>query len=158
MHRLRKSNIYKFFLSETFISFSITILLKFTEIWESEYCSYCFLKKSLIEDCFILSNLLWLIFFETFRSKGSRSKSVVNSVNLFRISNALLTSFFDGGDMGSWGTSFTSLLPSWTVSIGCGKYSLTISSTELPMKFLPFGNSSELFAQSPHFKLSWSSS
>ena len=42
---LRKSNIYKIFLSETFISFSITILLKFREIWQSEYCSYCFFKK-----------------------------------------------------------------------------------------------------------------
>ena len=39
-----------------------------------------FLKKWLIEDCFILSSLLFL--FDTFRSKGSRSKSVVNSVNL----------------------------------------------------------------------------
>ena len=61
-----------------FITFSITILLKFTEIWESEYCSYClFLKRSLIEDCFILSNLLWFILFETFRSKESRFKSVM---------------------------------------------------------------------------------
>ena len=38
LYRLRNSNIYKFFLSETFISFSITILLKLTEIWGSEYC------------------------------------------------------------------------------------------------------------------------
>ena len=32
-----------------------------------------FFKKSLIEDCLILSNLLWFILFETFRSKESKS-------------------------------------------------------------------------------------
>ena len=121
---------YKFLLSETFISFSITILLNFTEIWESEYWSYCFLKKSLIEDCFILWNLLWFILFEIFRSKGSRFKSLVKSVNLFRISIASSTSFRDGGDKCSSITSFSSLLPSSTVSAGCGRYLLTISSTD----------------------------
>ena len=115
LYRLRKSNIYKFYLSETFISFSITILLKFTEIWKSEYC---FLKKSLIEDRFILSSLFWFILFETFWSKGSRSKSFVNSANLLRILIASSTSFRDGGDMGSSGISSLSLLPPSTVSTG----------------------------------------
>ena len=45
LYRLKKSNKYNFFLSEMFISFSITILLNFTEIWESEYCSHCFFIK-----------------------------------------------------------------------------------------------------------------
>ena len=130
LYRLRKRNIYKSFLSETFISFTITIFLKFAEIWESEYCSYCFLKKSLIEDCFILSSLLWFILFETFRSRESRSKFVVNSINLFRISIASSTSFRNGGDMGLSGTWFWSLLPSSMVSTGCVRYSLTISTTD----------------------------
>ena len=130
LHDVEYCNIYKFFLSETFISFSVTILLKFTEIWESEYCSYCFLKKSLIEDCFILSNLLWFILLETFRSKGSRSKFVVNIVNLFRISIALSASFCDGGDMELSGSSSLSMLPSSMVSTGCAWLSLTISSTD----------------------------
>ena len=39
------------------------------------------------------------------------------------------TSFRDGGDMGSSGTSSSSLLPSSTVSTSCGGYSLTVSST-----------------------------
>ena len=59
-----------------------------------------------------------------FRSKGSRPESVVNSVNLFRVSIASSTLFCDGGDMGSSGTSSSSLLPSSTVSIGCGRFSL----------------------------------
>ena len=96
LYRLRKRNMHEFFLSETFISFSITILLKFAEIWESEYFSYCFLKK-------ITNRRL----FQTFRSKGS----VVNSVNLFRISIPSSTSFLDGGGMGLSGTSSSSLLP-----------------------------------------------
>ena len=125
-----KRNIYKFFLSETFISFTITILLKFTVFWESEYCSYRFLKKSLIEDCFILSSLLWFILFETFRSKVSRSKFVVNSVNLFSISIASSISFRNGGDAGLSETWSWSLLPSSTVSTGCARHSLTISSTD----------------------------
>ena len=37
-----------------------------------------------------------IILFETFRGKGSRSKSVVNSVNLFRNSIASSTSFRNG--------------------------------------------------------------
>ena len=112
LYRLRKSNIYKIFFSETFISFSITIFLKCENLRNIRIriCSYYFFKKSLIEDCFILSKILWLILFETFRSKGSRSKSVVNSVNLFRISIASST-FRDGEDMGSSGTSSSSLLP-----------------------------------------------
>ena len=97
-------------------------MLKFTEISESEYRSYCVLKKSLIGDCFILSNLNWFTLFETFRNKGSRSKSVVNSVNLIQD----LVSFLDGGDMGSSGTSSSSLLTSWTVST----IPLTVSSTD----------------------------
>ena len=53
---------------------------------------------------FILSNLIWFILFETFGSKRPRAKSVMNSVNLFRISIASSISFCDGGDMGSPGT------------------------------------------------------
>ena len=54
----------------------------------------------------------------------------MNSANLFRISIASSTSFRDGGDVGSSGTSSSLLLPSSTVSTGCGRYSLTISSTD----------------------------
>ena len=120
LYRLRKSNIYK-------ISFSITIFLKCENLRNIRIriCSYYFFKKSLIEDCFILSKILWFILFETFRSKGSRSKSVVNSVNLFRISIASSNFFCDFfGDMGLSGTPSSSLLPSSTVSIGCGRFSV----------------------------------
>ena len=59
-----------------------------------------------------------------------QNKSVVNSVNLIRVSIASSTSFCDGGDMGSLGTSSLSLMPPSTVSTGCERYSLTISSTD----------------------------
>ena len=65
-----------------------------------------------------------------FRSKGSRSKSVVKIVNLFRISIASSTLFRDGGNIGSSGTLPSSLLPSLTVSISYGRFPLTISSTD----------------------------
>ena len=63
-----------------------------------------FLKKITNRRLFILSNLIWFILFETFGSKRPRAKSVMNSVNLFRISIASSISFCDGGDMGSPGT------------------------------------------------------
>ena len=130
LYRLRKSNIYKIFLSETFVSFSVTIVLKLTEIWELEYCSYCFFKKITNRRLFHSAQSSLIYLFETFRSKVSRSKSVVNRVNLFRISIASSTSFRDSGHMGLLGILSLSLLPSPTVSTGCGWYTLTISSTD----------------------------
>ena len=95
---------------------------------DNQYCLLFWKKVS--EDCFILSNLLWLILLETFWRRGSNSESVVNSVNLLRISIAPSTSFRDGGEMGSWRTSSSSLLIFSTVPAVCGRYSLTISSTD----------------------------
>ena len=92
---------------------------------EEQYIQILY-QKRLMGDCFVLSNLNWFTLFETFRNKGSRSKSVVNSVNLFKISIASLISIRDGGDMGSSGTTSSSLLTPWTVST----ISLTISSTD----------------------------
>ena len=54
----------------------------------------------------------------------------MNSVNLCRISITSSTSFRDGGDMGSLGTLFSSLLPCSSVSTGCGRYLLTVSLTD----------------------------
>ena len=83
---------------------------------------YCFGKKSVIEDCFILSSLLWLILLETFWRRGSNSESLANSVNLLRISIAPSTSFRDGGELGTSGASSLPLLIFSTVSAGCGRY------------------------------------
>ena len=61
MYRLRKSNIYKFFLSVTYTSPSITILLKFIEIWESEYWIYYHLMlRTLLSKSLHDASLLWL--------------------------------------------------------------------------------------------------
>ena len=95
---------------------------------DNQYCLLFWKKVS--EDCFILSNLLWLILLETFWRRGSNSESVVNSVNLLRISIAPSTSFRDGGEMSSWRTSSSSLLIFSTVPAVCGRYSLAISSTD----------------------------
>ena len=54
----------------------------------------------------------------------------MNSVNLFRISIALPTSFCDGGNMDLSGTPSSSLLSSSTVSASCGRYSSTNLSTD----------------------------
>ena len=95
----------------------------------NQYCLLFWKKQSVIEDCFILSNLLWLILLETFWRRGSNSESVVSSVNLLRILNAPSISFRDDEEMGSTGTSSSSLLiSSSTDSAGSGSYSLTISS------------------------------
>ena len=101
----RLSNIYKFFLLETFISFFITILLKF-------------FKKILNRRLFhsVQSSLIYFVW--DFQ-KGSRSKSVANSVNLCRILIASSTSFRDDGDNGSLGTSSSSLLPCSSVLTSC---------------------------------------
>ena len=116
LDRLRKRNIYKLFLLETCISFAITILLRFTEIWELEYCSYCFFKEITNRRLFIFCPVFFDLFcLRLFRSKGSRSKFILNSVNLFRISVASSISFRNGGDTCSSGTWSWSLLPSSTV-------------------------------------------
>ena len=54
----------------------------------------------------------------------------MKSVNLFRISISSSTLFRDDGNIGSSATSSLSLLPSSMVSIGYGRFSLTILSTE----------------------------
>ena len=54
----------------------------------------------------------------------------MKSVDLFRISIASSNLFRGGGNIGSSGTSSSSLLPSSTVSIGYGRFSLTILVTD----------------------------
>ena len=93
---------------------------------DNQYC-LLFWKKSVIEACFILSNLLWLILLKTFWRKGFNSESVVNSVNLLRILIAPSTSFRDGGEIGSSVTSSSSLLIFSTVSAGCGIFNYFIN-------------------------------
>ena len=92
---------------------------------------YCFGKKSVIEDCFISFSLLWLILLEkTFWRRGSHYESVVNRNHLLRICIVFSTSFRDGGKMGSLETLFLLLLIFSTFLGSCGRYSLTVSSTD----------------------------
>ena len=87
-----------------------------------------FFKKSTDRRLFHSAQSSLIEFVWGFRGKESRSKSVVKSVNLFRISIASSTLFRDGGNIGSSGISSSSRLLSSTVSIGYGRFSLTISS------------------------------